>query len=147
MQAALQRRRGRFGQCYPLLIGGREVTTGRELASCNPAHPSDVVGRVASAGPAEALAAVEAAQRALPGWRHTPAGERADLLRRTAALLERERDELAALQVFEVGKHWREADADVCETIDYLSYYADEIERLTTTIDVLAGRLAARGQS
>lgn len=40
------------------------------------------------------------------------------------------RDDLAALQVFEVGKNWREADADVCESIDYLNYYAGEMERL-----------------
>ena len=32
--------------------------------------------------------------------------------------------ELAALQVRECAKPWAEADADVCEAIDYLEYYA-----------------------
>ena len=45
--------------------------------------------------------------------------------------MEAERDELSALQVYEVGKNWREADADVCETIDYLRYYAKEMIRLS----------------
>jgi RHH-type proline utilization regulon transcriptional repressor/proline dehydrogenase/delta 1-pyrroline-5-carboxylate dehydrogenase len=40
------------------------------------------------------------------------------------------RDELAALEVFEAGKPWREADADVCEAIDFCEYYGREALRL-----------------
>lgn len=130
MRAALQAVRGRFGQLLPLIINGKAVVTGRDILSRNPAHPDEVVGRVASAGRDEAQRAVDAAQSAAAGWRNTPARERATLLRRAADQLTTERDELAALQVFEVGKNWREADADVCETIDYLRYYAAEMERL-----------------
>ena len=43
---------------------------------------------------------------------------------RAAALLRERRLELAALQVRECAKPWVEADADVCEAIDFLSYYA-----------------------
>ena len=130
MRAALERARARFERVYPLVIGGTEVTTGREILSNNPARPAEVVGRVASAGREEAEQAVQAARRALPAWRDTPAEDRAALLRTTARLMEAERDDLAALEVYEVGKNWREADADVCETIDYLRYYAEEMERL-----------------
>ena len=34
------------------------------------------------------------------------------------------RDELAAIMIREAGKPWREADADVCEAIDFCQYYA-----------------------
>jgi RHH-type proline utilization regulon transcriptional repressor/proline dehydrogenase/delta 1-pyrroline-5-carboxylate dehydrogenase len=34
------------------------------------------------------------------------------------------------LQVFDVGKAWNEADADVCEAIDFLEYYGREMLRL-----------------
>ena len=34
--------------------------------------------------------------------------------------------ELAALEVRECAKPWLEADADVCEAIDFLEYYARE---------------------
>ena len=44
--------------------------------------------------------------------------------------MRRRRFDLAALQVFEVGKPWREADADVAEAIDFCMYYAREAERL-----------------
>src|SRR5213075_3357428 len=38
--------------------------------------------------------------------------------------MRRRRLELAALCVRECAKPWREADADVCEAIDFLEYYA-----------------------
>lgn len=131
MAQALMRIRGEFGRAYPLLIGGQAVSTGREIASLNPAQPEMVVGRDASAGRDEAERAVAAAKAALPAWRATPAAQRSGILRKAADLLEADRDTLAALQVYEVGKNWREGDADVCETIDYLRYYAAEMERLT----------------
>ncbi|MHB0935370.1 MAG: L-glutamate gamma-semialdehyde dehydrogenase [Armatimonadota bacterium] len=130
MRSALERARARFGREYPLVIGGKELSTGREILSRNPAQPAEVVGRVASAGREEAERAVQAARTALPAWREIPAEQRAGLLREAARLMEVERDDLAATEVYEVGKNWREADADVCETIDYLRYYADEMERL-----------------
>ncbi|MHC4590315.1 MAG: aldehyde dehydrogenase family protein, partial [Planctomycetota bacterium] len=33
------------------------------------------------------------------------------------------RDELSGIEIREAGKTWREADADVCEAIDFLEYY------------------------
>ena len=43
---------------------------------------------------------------------------------RAAAWLRERRLELAALEVRECAKPWLEADADVCEAIDFLEYYA-----------------------
>jgi RHH-type transcriptional regulator, proline utilization regulon repressor / proline dehydrogenase / delta 1-pyrroline-5-carboxylate dehydrogenase len=127
---ALERVRAGLGQFYPLVIGGEEVRTGEEIVSVNPSRPAEVVGRVASATTAEAERAVQAANAAWPAWRDTPPAERAAVLRRAAAAMRARRDELAALEVFEVGKNWREADADVTESIDYLEYYAREMLRL-----------------
>jgi RHH-type proline utilization regulon transcriptional repressor/proline dehydrogenase/delta 1-pyrroline-5-carboxylate dehydrogenase len=59
-----------------------------------------------------------------------PVRDRANLLLRTADVLRNRRFELAAWEVLEVGKSWREADADVAEAIDYLEYYAREAVRL-----------------
>lgn len=130
MAAALAEERAGFGRYHPLLIEGEEVRTKEELVSVNPARPAEVVGRTASATLAEAERAVQAANRAFAGWRDTPARARAELLFRTAALVRERRDQLAALEVFEVGKNWREADADIAETIDYLEYYGREMLRL-----------------
>ena len=40
------------------------------------------------------------------------------------------RDEIGALEVFEAGKPWKEADGDVCEAIDFCEYYGREMVRL-----------------
>jgi RHH-type proline utilization regulon transcriptional repressor/proline dehydrogenase/delta 1-pyrroline-5-carboxylate dehydrogenase len=52
------------------------------------------------------------------------------VLFRAAAWIRERRDRLAALEVFEAGKPWREADADVCEAIDFCEYYGREMLRL-----------------
>src|SRR5438093_509518 len=44
--------------------------------------------------------------------------------------MRRRRDELAALIVLEVGKGWRDADAEVCEAIDYLEYYGSQMRQI-----------------
>ena len=82
--------------------------------------------------------AIANAREAWRTWRATPASERIAMMRRAAALILERRMELAAWQVLEQAKNWREADADVAEAIDYLDYYAAGMERLQgwrTTID------------
>ena len=44
--------------------------------------------------------------------------------------MRRRRFELAAWEVFECGKPWREADADIAEAIDFCEFYAREMIRL-----------------
>ncbi len=122
--------RGEFGRAYPMLIDGRSVITKTTFDSVNPSNPGEVVGRVARATTTDVSRAVTAARTAFPAWRATPAASRAELLRSVAADLERRRFELAATIVLEVGKPWREADADISEAIDHWRYYADQIERI-----------------
>jgi RHH-type transcriptional regulator, proline utilization regulon repressor / proline dehydrogenase / delta 1-pyrroline-5-carboxylate dehydrogenase len=114
----------------PALIAGDRVTTAATLASVDPAAPDDVVAVAASCGAVEADAAVAAAVRALDGWRHTPARERAAVLFRAADWIRRRRSDIAALECFEAGKPWDQADGDVCEAIDFCEYYGREILRL-----------------
>jgi RHH-type proline utilization regulon transcriptional repressor/proline dehydrogenase/delta 1-pyrroline-5-carboxylate dehydrogenase len=130
MVDALQRQRERFGERYPLSIGGGRVETGEWDEVRYPGEPSSVLGTVARPGLAEVDRAVVAAREAFPGWRDTPASQRAERLRRAAELLEEQRFDFAATMVFESGKPWAEADGDVIEAIDYLHYYALEAERL-----------------
>jgi RHH-type transcriptional regulator, proline utilization regulon repressor / proline dehydrogenase / delta 1-pyrroline-5-carboxylate dehydrogenase len=94
------------------------------LDSTDPGEPERRVATAGRATPADVDAAVEAARSALRRWGATPAIERAQALRRAADRLRTRRLELAALQVRECAKPWAEADADVCEAIDFLEYYA-----------------------
>src|SRR5262249_51098797 len=130
MQSALREVRKRFGEKYPLIIGGEKVWTDELTPSVNPSAPSEIVGYGSEAGIPEAERAVKAARAAFGKWRRTPFEERARLLERAADILERRRYELSAVEVFEVGKPWNEADADIREAIDFCRFYAHEIRRL-----------------
>jgi RHH-type proline utilization regulon transcriptional repressor/proline dehydrogenase/delta 1-pyrroline-5-carboxylate dehydrogenase len=107
----------------PVVVGGGE-RSGEELRSTDPGDPDRLVALAAAATPAEIEAAVSAAADAFRRWREVPAAERAGALIQTAAWLRERRLELAALAVRESAKPWPEADADVCEAIDFLEYYA-----------------------
>jgi RHH-type proline utilization regulon transcriptional repressor/proline dehydrogenase/delta 1-pyrroline-5-carboxylate dehydrogenase len=100
------------------------------LESVNPANPQEIVGRVPMTSIAEVDEAIETAAAFFPEWRNTPAEKRATMLFAAADLMRERRRELAAWEVFEVGKGWREADADVTEAVDYLDYYARQMRRL-----------------
>jgi RHH-type proline utilization regulon transcriptional repressor/proline dehydrogenase/delta 1-pyrroline-5-carboxylate dehydrogenase len=127
MRAALRDVRARFGQKHPLVIDGKEVWTDKLLPSLNPSAPDQVVGLVAEAGIAEAESAVKAARRAFQSWGRTPFEERCQLLERVAAILDRRRFELSAVEVFEVGKAWAEADGDIREAMDFCLFYAQQM--------------------
>src|SRR5205814_4810604 len=127
---ALAHVRTQLGQKYPLVINGERVWTDTTIASINPSSPDEVVGHVAEAGIPETERAVKAARDAFEKWRWTPFEERAQLLERAAAIMERRRFELSALEVFEVGKPWTEADGDVREAIDFCTFYAQQMRRI-----------------
>jgi RHH-type proline utilization regulon transcriptional repressor/proline dehydrogenase/delta 1-pyrroline-5-carboxylate dehydrogenase len=103
---------------------GRSQRGGEEIVSTDPGRPERVVALAASATPDEAAAAVETARAAFGGWAATPVAERAAALLRAAAWMRERRASLAALAVRECAKPWPEADADVCEAIDFLEFYA-----------------------
>ena len=124
MARALETVRRQLGRRYPLLVGPEAIETASSLTVRNPARPAEIVGHVAQAGAPDAARAVEAAAQAQPRWAGLPVADRIACLRRAAALIREQRAELAAWEVFEVGKTWREADADVVEAIGYLEYYS-----------------------
>ncbi|MGA2400141.1 MAG: proline dehydrogenase family protein [Syntrophobacteraceae bacterium] len=126
---ALKRVRESFPIQVPLQVGGKKIHTASRFESLNPDRADETVGIVSSAGTKEAVSAITAAKSAFPGWRDKPAEKRAGYLFKAAASARLKRYELAALQVLEVGKSWSEADADVCDAIDYLEYYGREMLR------------------
>jgi RHH-type proline utilization regulon transcriptional repressor/proline dehydrogenase/delta 1-pyrroline-5-carboxylate dehydrogenase len=107
----------------PGLIGGDRVER-ETFESTDPGKPDRVVAVAARGTEDDARAAVGAATEAFPAWRDRSAADRAEVMVRAAAIMRKRRLELAALAVREAGKPWGEADADVCEAIDFLEYYA-----------------------
>jgi RHH-type transcriptional regulator, proline utilization regulon repressor / proline dehydrogenase / delta 1-pyrroline-5-carboxylate dehydrogenase len=134
MREALADVRGRLGKSHPLVLGGKPVVSGGEFESIDPGDTTRVIGRFPRGRPEDAAEAVNLARgEAFARWSATPAGRRADVLVRAAASMRRRRFELAAWEVYECGKPWREADADVAEAIDFCEFYAREMLRLAET--------------
>src|SRR5260370_35626827 len=131
MEKALRDVRAQLGREYDLLIAGRREKTGEKLKSLNPSRSSEVVGIHSKATAALAKDAVEAAHSFFPQWSATPAATRAEMLLRAAALLRKHKFEFDAGLVYEPGKTWPEAEADVCEAIDFCDYYARQMLRLS----------------
>jgi 1-pyrroline-5-carboxylate dehydrogenase len=130
MRQALRLAAGQLGRTYPLVIDGEPVYTGRVAASIDPGSLSRTIGLVAQADVAAAGKAMAAAKRAFDTWRFVAPDVRAGYLFKAAALMRRRKFEYAAWLVYEVGKNWSEADADVAEAIDFLEFYGREAIRL-----------------
>jgi succinate-semialdehyde dehydrogenase/glutarate-semialdehyde dehydrogenase len=95
-----------------------DPATGTELA------------RVADAGPAEAMAALDAAAAAQADWAETAPRDRADLLRAAYDATRARRDEFAALMTLEMGKPVAEAHAELDYAVDFLRWFSEEAVRI-----------------
>jgi 1-pyrroline-5-carboxylate dehydrogenase len=131
IERALAAVHAQLGRDYDLLVAGRSEKTPDKLKSLNPSKPSEVVGIHSKATAALAKEAVEAAYAFFPEWSATPPQERADMLLRASALIRERKMEFDAWLVYEAGKTFPEADADVSEAIDFLEYYARQMIRLS----------------
>jgi 1-pyrroline-5-carboxylate dehydrogenase len=129
-KAALADVRAQFGREYELWIAGARHGTGDFLNSVNPSLPSEIVGRHHKASTELANRAIEDAHAYFPEWSRTPVERRVELLVRTAALIREQKLEFDSWLVAEAGKTWPEAEADVCEAIDFCEYYARQMQRL-----------------
>ena len=88
------------------------------------------IAEVPRLGAAETRRAIEAAQRALPAWKHRTAKDRARILRRLADLMMERSDDLAALLVREQGKPLFEAKAEIGYAASFYEWFAEEAKRL-----------------
>ena len=131
MESALEHVRSQFGHEYDLLVGGERIRTTEKLRSLNPSQPSEVVGIHQKATPEIANRAVEAAYAYFSEWGATNPMDRVRKLLAAGRLLREHRFEFDAWIVYEAGKTWPEAEADVSEAIDFCEYYAREMLRMS----------------
>ena len=130
MRDALAKVRAELGREYDMVIGDQIIRTKEKITSVNPANPSQVVGVFQSAGREHVEPAIRAAAAAFETWKRTTVEERASLIHQVAGILRERKFEFSAWMVYEVGKNWAEADADIAETIDFAEFYAREALRL-----------------
>ena len=132
--------------CRSARAGPARRRPGADGASSPPtrAIPARVVATAGRAGEDDAArGGARPPQAASAEWGAVPAaGARRGARRGAAAALRERRLELAALMVRECAKPWAEADADACEAIDFLEYYA----RAAVELDAGAALLQVPGE-
>ena len=131
LKLALEKIESDLGFTVPIVIDGKRETGANVFTRFDPSAASVVVSKAEFASVEQAERAVKSANDAFPAWRNTSVADRAALLVRTADELQKRRFAISAWMVREVGKPWREADADVAEAIDFCTFYAAEMLRLS----------------
>jgi aldehyde dehydrogenase (NAD+) len=96
----------------------------------NPAHADRVLNAAHAGTPADAVAAIDAAERAFRSWRETPAPERGKIVQRAAQILESRRMELGRALTQEEGKILPEALAEVDRGLANMTFSASEGTRM-----------------
>src|SRR4029077_14050610 len=89
-----------------------------------------VLAEIPLAGVEEADQAVARAKAAYPAWRAVTPRDRANMLRRLAAAVEKNADKLARLAARSVGKPIADARGEVGMVVDVFNYFAGAPERL-----------------
>jgi 1-pyrroline-5-carboxylate dehydrogenase len=130
MKGALDKVGKSLGAEYDLVIDGKHLKGKDNIRSLNPANPDQTVGYVAKASKEQAEQAINAALYTFESWKRVDPEKRAQYLFDAASIMRERRFEFAAWMVYEVGKSWVEADADVAEAIDFMEFYGREMIRL-----------------
>src|SRR5881275_2294101 len=95
----------------------------------NPAT-GEALGTVPRMGAEETRQAIEAADRALPGWRAKTAKERAQILRRWFDLMMANQEDLATLMTSEQGKPLAESKGEIAYAAAFIEWFGEEGKRI-----------------
>ena len=115
---------------YQNLVNGEWKSSEQEITIYSPINQEEL-GTVPAMSQAEVDEAMKAARAALPAWRALSAVERASYLHKTAAILERDKEEIGTILAKEVAKGIKAAIGEVVRTADLIRYAAEEGLRIT----------------
>ena len=111
-------------------INGEWVTRGATFEDRNPADTGELVGTFVKGSPQDVEDAASAAAAALPGWSAMSGPARGGILFKTADILDREFERIAAEMTREEGKTLPEARGEVRRSINIFRYFAGEGSRM-----------------
>ena len=106
-----------------------DADSGESTPVTNPAT-GEVIAETAKCGTAETRRAIEAAEKALPGWRSKTAKERASIMRRFFDLMIENQEDLAQILTAEMGKPLAEARVEIAYSAGFIEWFAEEGKRV-----------------
>lgn len=126
MEKVLENVEKDFGKEHHIVIGGKKIKLDEKFVSINPSNKDEIIGVFQKGDKKIAEMALNNAWEAFKIWKNFNQEKRAEYLLKIADTLRKKRLEFDSYLVFETGKNWLEADADVAEAIDFCDYYALE---------------------
>ena len=117
-----------FGSKYPMIISGKDVYSTENLVEKSPIDNSTVIGYFQKGTREDARRAISAAQGAFKEWGSTGYKNRAALFKHAADVFSKNKFRLAAILSYENAKSRYESIGEVDEAIDFMRYYAEELE-------------------
>ena len=124
-------------EAAPLVNG--IIQSGQVRVLTSPQDSSVTTGEVKEASAEMARHAMQSAAKGFVRWQHVPVGQRADIMRKAADLLEHRRGLFVSLLQREAGKTLDDALAELREAVDFCRYYAQEGERSLAHEQVMPG--------
>ncbi|MFZ4289655.1 NAD-dependent succinate-semialdehyde dehydrogenase [Variovorax sp. HJSM1_2] len=111
------------------LVGGQWIAGSARFDVNDPATGAKLAD-VANLGPAEAQAAIDAANAAWPAWRNKTGKERHAILLKWFNLLMENQSDLGRIMTAEQGKPFAEAKGEVAYGASFVEWYAEEAKRV-----------------
>lgn len=125
---AIEEIRKDFGRNYPMIMGGKEVFSNNQFQVRSPADKNLILGNFPLASKEDAIHAIETAKDAFYKWSLAPYEKRVQIFREVADVFAHDKFRLAAILSFENGKNRLEAMGDLDESIDFMRFYAEQLE-------------------
>jgi len=125
---AIEKIKKEFGKEYPIIINGEKIFSEKNFAVRSPSNTELILGKFPIATQENITQAIKAAKDAFSDWGATSYEHRAQVFYECADNFSKKKFELAALMCFENGKNRIEAMGDVDEAIDFMRFYAYQLE-------------------
>lgn len=124
---AVEEARRQFGKTHPMYIGGREATASEKIEERSPID-GVVIGQFQKGTREHARMAIDAARKAFLTWGSIDYRERVAVFRKAADVFAKHKFPISAILSYENGKSRYESVGEVDEAIDFIRYYANELE-------------------
>ena len=127
-EKAVQQVRDELDKEYPLIINGKEIFSKNLFTVKSPSDTTLNVAKFPNGTIEDTKTAIKSAKDAFFEWSNTPYQNRVKIFRDCADIFSKQKFRLAAIMSFENGKTRIEAMGDVDEAIDFMRFYAYQLE-------------------
>ena len=128
-EKALDEARKELGQKYPIIINGKEIYSDDNFSVNSPSDTRIKIADFPKASISDTNNAISSAKNAFEQWSNFPFQKRVEIFKECADYFSSKKFFLAAILTFENGKNRFEAMGDVDEAIDFMRFYAYQMEK------------------